>query len=54
MLTDKEMDRLEELYEQAVVFYLDKTDFNPSDYLDEEEAEEYADLAERDDGTSIN
>lgn len=49
MISDKEADRLNELYEKAVSFYLDKTDFNPSDWLiDEGEDEEYASLVRRD------
>lgn len=48
MLNAKEIDRLNALYEDAVNWYLDDTDFNPSDWLDESEGKEYADLADRD------
>ena len=48
MLTGKQIDRLNELYEQAVNFYLDKMDFNPSDYLCPTESHEYARLVKKD------
>ena len=48
MLEAKEIDRLNSLYEQAVKRYLDKTDFNPSDWLPVGEDEEYADLVKKD------
>lgn len=51
MLTAKEIDRLNELYEKAIRFYLDKTDFNPNEWLMEHEAEEYAKLVRKDDNT---
>ena len=51
MLTDKEVDRLHELYDKAINYYLDKTDFNPSDWLiDKGEDEEYASLVRKDYG----
>ena len=34
-------ERYEELYEQATVTYLDKTDFNACDWLDEDEQKEF-------------
>lgn len=49
MLTNKDVVRLNELYEKATNLYLDKTDFNPSDWLiDEGEDEEYASLVRKD------
>jgi hypothetical protein len=36
--------RFEELYEKAVRRYLDKTDFNPTDWLEPKEQEEYLEL----------
>lgn len=46
ILKEAKIDRLDELYEQAVARYLDKTDFNPADWLDGDEPEEYAKLAD--------
>ena len=54
MLTAKEIDRLNELYDEAVNWYLEKTDFNPSDWLSKVEGKEYADLVDKDDGVSYN
>ena len=42
MLTDKEFKRLAELEEKATTNYLERSDFNPSDWLDDEESEEYS------------
>jgi hypothetical protein len=50
MLTAKEIDRVEALHEKAIRFYLDKTDFNASDWLIEPESLEYAELVRKDDG----
>lgn len=38
--------RYEELYQQAVLTYLDKTDFNVTEWLDEEDATEFIKLME--------
>jgi hypothetical protein len=46
-LTKKEIKRMDDLYEKAVSFYLDKTDFNASDWLEEEESLEFAVLVEK-------
>jgi hypothetical protein len=43
---EKREQRYQELYDKAVRRYLDKSDFNPSDWLDEEEAKEYSRLAD--------
>jgi len=48
MLTAKEIDRFQQMYEDAVSHYLDKTDFNPSDWMSEKEAIEYEELLEKD------
>jgi hypothetical protein len=42
MLTDKEFKRLVELEEKATTNYLERSDFNPSEWLDDEESEEYS------------
>ena len=46
MLTDKEFKRLAELEEKATTNYLERSDFNPSDWLDDEESLEYVALVE--------
>lgn len=46
-LTGIEEDRLIKLEDEAINYYLDKTDFNPSDWLDEEEAKEYTELVKK-------
>ena len=46
MLTDKEFKRLVELEEKATTNYLERSDFNPSDWLDDEESLEYVALVE--------
>jgi len=51
MLAAKEIDRLNSLHEKAIRFYLDKTDFNASDWLIEPESKEYAHLVKKDDNT---
>lgn len=43
-----DVERMNELYEKAVSYYLDKTDFNASDWLDEEESLEFTDLINKD------
>jgi len=48
MLNAKEIDRMNALYENAVSWYLDKTDFNPCDWMDEKEAQEYEKLLDKD------
>ena len=40
-LTKKEIKKLDDLYEKAVNRYLDKTDFNPTDWLNEKEQKEF-------------
>lgn len=49
MLTDKEIERLNNLYDQAVGNYLNKTDFNPADWLEEEESLEISELIAKED-----
>ena len=41
MLTKQEAKRINELYEKARDLYLDKTDFNASDWLEEKESLEF-------------
>ena len=48
-LSKKELKRMNELYEEAVARYLDKTDFNVSDWLDEKESLEFTELITRED-----
>jgi hypothetical protein len=48
MLTKKEEKRMEELYTKARNYYLYKTDFNASDWLEEEESLEFAELVNKD------
>jgi hypothetical protein len=48
MLNKKEIKRLLQLEEQATSLYLDKTDFNVSDWLDYKEAKEYRKLIKKD------
>ena len=44
MLNRQQVKRLNELYEQAVSRYLDKTDFNASDWLDDDVRLEFCEL----------
>lgn len=50
VLTKKEFDRQNELYEKAVARYLDKTDFDASEWLSDEEADEYVNLVKKEQG----
>lgn len=40
---------MDELYEEAIARYLEKTDFNASDWLDEAESLEFTELVTRED-----
>ena len=48
MLTNKEINRMDELEQEAVSWYLDKTDFNPADWMDKADAKEYVSLIKKD------
>ena len=43
-MTKKEIERLQELEDQALSTFADKNDFNVSDWLDEKEAKEHCEL----------
>jgi hypothetical protein len=51
MLSAKEIDRLNSLYDQAVNRYLDKSGFNPSDWLGNKESLELTELIVKDEET---
>lgn len=44
-LTRKRIDRYDELFEQAINRYLDKTDFDVYDWIYEDEKQEFEELA---------
>ena len=46
-MTKKEVDRLSELEEKALEKYLENSDFQPQDWLDKKEGEEWATLFEK-------
>lgn len=47
LLTDAEWTRMYSLYEKAVSQYLNKTDFNVSDWLSDKEGDEYSNLVKK-------
>lgn len=46
MKKQKEFDRYDELYQEALGHMLNKMDFDPTEWLEEEEAQELAHLSE--------
>ena len=50
MLSNKEEKRYNALYEQARALYCEKTDFDPCEWLNPKEAEEYNNLTKKDQG----
>lgn len=50
LLTKKELKRADILYEAAVNRYLDKTDFDPCEWLSESDALEYDNLIKKSQG----
>ena len=49
-LTAKEIQRYEELYRKAINQYLDKTDFDPCEFLEPKESDELAELMLKEQG----
>lgn len=49
-LTRKELNRYNELYDKAVVLYLDKTDFDATEWLNTKESEELGRLINKEQG----
>lgn len=41
---NEQVERYEELYQQAILAYLEKTDFNISEWLDEDDMQEFLEL----------
>ena len=50
LLTKKELERYEELYQKAINYYLDKTDFDACEFLELKESEELANLMKKEQG----
>jgi hypothetical protein len=50
LLTVEQSERMNELYEKAIARYLDKTDFDVTQWLSDEEANEYCALLDADCG----
>jgi hypothetical protein len=44
-MTKKQLTRLDDLANEAINRYLDKTDFSVTDWLDKKEAKEYCELS---------
>ena len=53
MITKKEIKKLDELYQRAIDRYLDKTDFDLTDWLDEDEKREYQRLHFKEDSLCV-
>ncbi|MEK6881704.1 MAG: hypothetical protein AABY22_18940 [Nanoarchaeota archaeon] len=52
-LTKKERNRINELYKDACALYLDNTDFDPIDYMDDNNSIEYYKLWNKDCGECL-
>lgn len=50
VLTKKELKRYNELYEKATNYYLDKTDFDATEWLSDDEANELQQLIDKEQG----